>query len=630
MKVISTTEDDLRVLGEKLAASPRHGFDTETTADEEHEHPKAMMHWHTMEICGYSFGFSDGSKTYVPLIHAVGDNAPTGPAMQLLERALTDKSKTIVAHNSKFELLVLATLRRTHKMVFEWLANMEDSMISIWMLEFGLGGNDGHRLKPLVKKYLNHVMQEWLEVVPKHMRCHEVDPLTVGPYAADDALQALRLEDWCRPSMEKLKLMNAYRELCIPFIHVVRHMEDVGQAIDPGFLLGYQEQLRRESGVLALEWDELVGCPIGSNQKISTRLYDDLKWWPVPMNPRKSGEVLRGKSGFCSVDAGNRKRITEATAKGSPGRKAVEIKNRHSRLAKLISTYTSSMVKHCEHWPDKRVRSNWKQHGTKTGRLASTAPALMNIPIRTPEGSKIREAFIAEEGWVLGVADESQFELRIMAHLSQDEMMMRAYLEDIDLHQQTADSVGVDRGTGKVMNLALIYEASDWTLSKSLDISQARATPIHKTWHATYPRVAKYHARQHALGEKHHYVRTITNRIRRIPENVSELSRGMRGHWNRIASNSPSQGSAADIMNIAMRNLYRDWKARGELFDIHTGKGRAKICMQIHDELVVELRKDFAEEGFEDTCRHLESAVTLRVPLKAEGSLGPNWLAAKG
>jgi len=258
----------------------------------------------------------------------------------------------------------------------------------------------------------------------------------------------------------------------------------------------------------------------------------------------------------------------------------------------------------------------------------SANPNLQNIPTRSEEGNSIRNAFVAEEGWTLGVSDYSQADLVMMAHLSMDTMLTKAYTEKLDLHQLTANNCKCDRSTGKVINLGLIYEMGVNTLAGNLKIDSTEAFRLWTAWHRAYPMVRQYHKRMHAFAEKHGYVRTITGRIRLIPDIHSDDSykRTLSQH---MASNTPDQGSVADFIKIAMRNLFNEWKSRGVLYDYYTKEGKAKILSQVHDELICELRDDFAEEAADDIQRHMEKAVELRVPMTAIPGIGKNWNLAK-
>ena len=264
----------------------------------------------------------------------------------------------------------------------------------------------------------------------------------------------------------------------------------------------------------------------------------------------------------------------------------------------------------------------------------SSNPNLQNIPVRSEEGKKIRDAFRACAGWSLCDADYSQADLVMMAHLSQDPMLLSAYQHGRDLHQQTADKCSeasglvVDRPTGKVLNLGLIYEMQAYTLMNNIKCEEDVAKSIWRAWHETYPLVGAYHRRMHAFASKYGFVRTVVGRLRYIPDINSKHTK-KRLFAERCASNSPDQGSVSDMIKIAMRNLFEEWRDRGIIYDYYTKKGKAKILSQVHDEIICELKNGFEEEGMADIRRHLETAITLRAPMVAQPGIGHTWNEAK-
>lgn len=613
MKVI-TTVDQLPALAEKLAATPEIGLDFETTAFSPIE--KAPLHFDKMKVVGWGFGFPDGEATYLPVAHQAGENLPFEQALALLKRVLEDKTKIVWAHNAKFEATVARVLRIDAKC--EWRC----SMLAQWLLQKGLPGKSGHKLKPAAQAYLGHKMIEWEEVVPKKARAHMVAPSTLGPYCADDALQSLRLGKLFSEEIEELNMTRVFLELENPVAtEVLPHMDEVGFAIDRKVLQDIAVSSQKEMSLLARDFIELTGIDIGKDAQISVRMYDVAKWWPVLEH------FKRGKSGRISVDAHHRAMVKELLEEGTPGYQAIEFKDRYARLSKIRSTYTHSLIKKADQYADGRLRSSWLQHGTATGRFASREPNLQNIPIRTPEGRRVREAFVSEEGWELYDRDYSGADLRVFAHLCCDENMIQAFLNNEDLHQKTADACHVNRPAGKVANLGLIYEMGPGTLARGIGAPVPVAKRLWNSWHETYPRVRRYHNRQHAYLRKHGFVRTLTNRIRYI-DGIDSAQPGKSFRAQHESVNTPAQGSVADIIKIAMRNLVREWRHRGVLFDVYTGEGKAKLLSQVHDELIVELRDDFKEEGASDVQRHMEQAVELRVPLVTEGGFGKNWLEA--
>ncbi len=610
MKILTNTLEDLQILREKLSVNSTIGLDYETTSG--HPNPNAPLQHDKVIIAGYGFAFPDGDSTYVPLKHE-NENAPLDEAWQLLQDTIEDPTKVIWCHNIKFEMMVSRAAE------FETKATFYCTYLAGWLLNLKQFGKNGLKLKPMVQKYLDHKMISWEEVVPYSMRVHEVAPDVVAPYCADDALQCLRLADWMIPQLHEQELWRVFSELECPFAEVLVHMNEVGFKIDSKRLMELHDEFQLTEDRIAIEFRELCGVSVGSSQQVAKAMFFEKKWWPVE-------GVKVGKSGIPSVDKGVREKLMQRVKKGTDGYKALELKNEHARVSKLNSTYTHKLVRFADQFADKRLRCEFNQAGTDTGRLSSSKPNGQNIPSRG-QGVIIRDAFICEDDWTLCVADYSGADLVMMAHLSRDKRMIDVFVNQRDLHQETADSCGVDRFTGKTCNLGLIYEMKAGTLAKNLDISEARASIIWQNWHKTYPGVNKYIERMHRFAIEHGYVRTITGRRRWLPDvHSSGYKQVLALH---AASNTPDQGSVSDVIKIAMRNLLRLWKKKGVLYNVHTGEGKAKILSQVHDEIIAELREDFKEEGMDDIQRCMEDAVELRAPMRAEPGLGENWNIAK-
>lgn len=612
MKIVSNTYDSLVELREKIRSNKVLGFDVEATSA--HPNPDAVFHHDKVLLVGYGVAFPDGDETYVPMLHEKGENAETEFAREILGLFLNDAEYVVWCHNIKYEIMV----KRASG--FDPVCKFRCSYLAGWLLNMGLSGGRGLKLKPMVEEYLGHTMTTWEEVASGGLRAHEVPIERMAPYCADDALQCLLLGERMVVDLLEQGLLYVFEELECPYAEVLVHMNEVGAKIDCDFLSGLQVKFEAEEKKIADLFYKMFSIPIGSNKKISIKMYEELKIWPTR-------GIKVGKSGILSVGEPARVLLRERVAKGTPGYKALELKSRHAKISKLRSTYTHSLVAKAKEFLDGRLRCDFNQAGTGTGRLSSSKPNFQNIPVKG-EGVIIREAFIAEEGWILGLADYSGADLVLMAHLSRDERMIDVFKSGRDLHQETADSCGTDRRTGKISNLGLIYEMQEQRLALNLGVSLARGTIVWNNWHAAYPGVHKYHRRMHGFASKHGYVRTITGRRRWIPD-INSSNKFKRLLAQRAASNTPAQGSVADVIKIATRNLYREWKERGVIYNYHTGEGKVKIINQVHDEIVCSFKKEFAEEGLRDLVRHMENAVELRAPMRAGPGLGSNWIEAK-
>lgn len=612
--------DDLDKLIEKVKAADIISIDFETGAFS--SDPDAVFQHDKIEAVGLSICFWDEDCAYVPLMHTTGVNANRVQARALLSAITENEELEVYAHNHKYEYTVLRTLGFTPKY------KIRDTLAMQWLLGKMLKGKGGLKLKYAVKEYLDHTMTTFEEVVSKYGSAFRTPIEEMAKYCCDDSVQCLRLAKLWLPLLEEYQLVKVYEELEMPFIPVLVHMKECGFALDKKYLDDLHDEFHTERESIRQQFLNLTGVSVASSKQISKRLYEDLGWW-------SSDGFERGLSGSFSCDANHLEIVLSRSAPDSPGAEAVILKSRYQTLDKLAGTYTKPLVEKAALYSDGRIRCDFHQFGTATGRLSSSNANLQNIPTRTIDGNRIRYGFVCEEGWVLIVSDYSQADLVMMGHLSQDRMLLKAYIEHLDLHQQTADNCGCDRPTGKTINLGLIYEMGVRTLQGNLTsikdnriMTRDEAERLWNAWHKTYPGVSVYHKKMHAFAEKHGYVRTITGRIRFIP-NILHPEMGKRIYAQHEASNTPDQGSVADVIMIATRNLFYDWKKRGVLYDYWTKEGKAKIISQVHDELIIEAREDFAEEAASDVQRHMETAVTLRAPMTAIPGIGKNWNLAK-
>ena len=617
--------EKLYLLRDKFESVSRFGMDYETDSRFEGLHDKHGLEHDLLKVVGVGFGFEDGTKTYVPLAHRYSDNVSRSDFLPLLEKVLTDPSKELFAHNLKFEYMVSRVLGITPQ------NKLRCSQIAQWLLGYRLDKGRGLKLKPAVQRFLKHKMLTMEDVVPKGVRLDSVQSNFMARYCADDALQCLMLALKFFPELQEKRLWDVYERMEMPFVPVLVHMKECGIALDTEYLQQLCDVFQTEIDKIEAEFLELTGVGVSKNQQISKRMYEDLRWWPCRSF---RGEFERGKAGFYSVDKAHLEIVAKQLEEGSDAMRALRLKQRYQSVSKLNSTYTLPLIKKAAMHIDGRLRGDFHQTGTETGRLASSDPNLQNIPARTAEGKQIRDAFVAADGWVLCDADYSQADLVMMAHLSQDPMLMAAYREKRDLHQQTADrcstasGLEVVRPTGKVLNLGLIYEMQVYTLMNNLKCEESVAQRIWDAWHETYPLVSAYHRRMHAFARKYGFVRTITGRMRLIPD-INSRNGKKRSFAERCASNTPDQGSVADMIKLAMRNLFQEWRERGILYDYYTKEGKAKILSQVHDEIICELKCGFEEEGMADIRRHLENAVELRVPMTAQPGIGHTWNQAK-
>ena len=525
MDILISSVEDFNYLKDRVITEEEMGVDFETTSF--HKNPESPLQHDKLKLVGIGICFLNSDMYYVPVLHTFGKNVPLDKALELLRLIFLDKDKIVWTHNSKFEYSVLRSVGITAT------CRLRDSMIAQWMLGKRIEGAGGLKLKAASQKYLKHTMITWEEVMSGHVRAHEIKPEVMAPYCADDASCCLKLGKLWEPALEEYGLTRAYIDLEMAFMPVLVHMKEVGFALDIEYLEKFGGELKKEIGQIVSEFESMVGVSVSSNQAVSRRLYDELEWWP-------SKGFERGKAGFFSCDSDHLDQVAIKLGMVKVDGKlfdlninsfddsdaiiALKLKMRFQGISKLEGTYTRPLVEKACEYEDKRLRGDFHQCGTETTRLSSSSPNLQNIPIRSEDGAKIRNAFIAEKGWKLIVSDYSQADLVMMAHLSQDPTLLKAYKEKLDIHQLTADNCTKDcgfeviRSTGKTLNLGLIYEMGIRTLAENLKIDETTAGKIHRAWHKTYPEVKKYHKRMHEYVHKYKYVRTIVGEIRFLPD----------------------------------------------------------------------------------------------------------------
>ncbi len=550
-------------------------------------------------------GFSIGDAQQSWYVDWFDGGPVTAEAKRLVAAVLADPKRVVFAHNWKFDLAVCRNAG--------WNVDcrIADTLLMGWLLNRRLPGKAGLKLKPLVAEYLGHEMATW-EDTAKGRSAREIPPEVLAPYAAADALWTARLALKWVPELTDLDVAKVFWELEMPVVRVLRHMEDHGAQIDRDYL----EECRRVLGPEAAETADafywLTGAEIASPQQVSRRLYDELGWWPTDV-------AVAGKSGVRSTNKDAMKAVLARCPPDSPGYKAADLRMRYQAIAKLTGTYLPRMLAMSE--VDGRLRSDFLQHGTDTGRLSSSSP-LLTMPKPRKDLPPLRRAVVAAPGWQLACSDYSQIELRVLAHFSGDPSLIENYRQGGDLHQRTAERIGSTRDQAKTVNFAVIYGAYAKRLSRVLGIDQKTAARYIGEYFAAHGHVKAYTSRMAQQAKRTGMVRTLTKRFRRV-DGIGDSDFGIRGKAERAAANTPIQGTACDIIKLAMRNLHRTWASKGVL------GSQARIIIQVHDELVCELRNDFAAEGTADIKSAMEGAVELKVPLVAEPKLAATWLEAK-
>jgi DNA polymerase-1 len=580
----------------RLEAADLVSFDTETTS----------LDYMQAEIVGVSFAVEPGHAAYVPLAHTypgAPDQLDRAAVLARLKPLLEDPARAKLGHHLKYDAHVL----RNHGV--ELRGMRFDSMLESYVLD---STATRHDLDSTAKHYLGVDTIHYEDVAgkgAKQLPFNEVPVETAGEYSAEDADVALQLHRTLWPRIERLpKLERLYEEIEQPLVPVLLDMEHHGVLIDVAMLRKQSHELAKKLQELETRAHAVAGAPFNLD------------------SPKQLQEVLFGKLGLP---------VQRKTATGQPSTaedvleelagdyELPRIVLDYRGMAKLRSTYTDKLPGQVDARTG-RVHTSYHQAVAATGRLSSTDPNLQNIPIRTPEGRRIRQAFVAPPGHVLMAADYSQIELRIMAHLSGDEGLLAAFAADRDIHQATAGEVfGVpaaevsadQRRAAKAINFGLIYGMSAFGLARQLGIERGAAQKYVDLYFQRYPGVKRYMDETRAMAREQGFVETVAGRRLYLPD-IRSRNNQLRQYAERSAINAPMQGTAADIIKRAMIDVH-DWLAHG--------RARARLVMQVHDELVLEVREDAVDGVAGRLVELMSSAAELRVPLKVDVGTGANW-----
>jgi DNA polymerase-1 len=594
--VIDTTEK-LAGFVEELGRQPRFCFDTETTALE----PLRA------ELVGLSFSWKEGEGYYIP-VRAPFHNKVLDQAMVLeaLKPILTNPATEKIGQNAKYDMLVL---RRAG---IEIGGPVTDTMVLSYLLE---SGERNHSLDQLSRRLLDHTMIPISDLIGKgknQFRMDQIDVAKVAIYAAEDADATWRIEAMLGPKVRAEGLWDLYADLERPLIRILAEMEAIGTKVDVERLQTLSKEFAAKLKVIEGDIYREAGheFSIASLPQLRQVLFDELK---LPSTKRTPG-------GEPSTDV---EVLEELAARHPLPKLLIE----HRQLAKLKSTYLDALSTLADE--EGRVHASFNQVVAATGRLSSSDPNLQNIPIRTEAGGQIRQAFVAGfPGWSLLTADYSQVELRILAHYTQDPALVQAFAKDIDIHTAVAarifkvaegDVTSAQRRVAKTVNFGVIYGIKPFGLATRLGISQVEAAAFIDAYFAEYASVDAFMTRTLEGAARDGRVETILGRRRAINGIKNTTGRNL-NLAERTAVNAVIQGSAADLIKRAMILVDRAIKAAGL---------RARLLLQIHDELVFEAPDEEITRLAALVREAMTSALDLSVPLRVDVSSGPNWLDVK-
>ena len=573
-------------------------FDTETNSLD------AM----NADMIGFSLCTSENDACYVPLLHTNEGERQLkfDQAIEILRQILEDEGIKKILHNMKYDALVIDKYNIKIK-------NFDDTML----MSYSLGsGGVRHKLDTLIKYYFNHDAMSFKELIGSGKDKKTFQELSIeeaGKYAAEDADMTLRLWKKIKSSISKNKQVKIYEIIEKPLIKVLIQMEKNGISIDINRLSKLSKTF--ESKLLELEKlcfnliDEEVN--LGSPKQVGEILFEKLN---LPGGKRTS-------TGSWSTNASTLEDLA------NQGHEFPKLLLEWRALSKLKTTYTDTLPTYLND-STKRIHSSFAMATTSTGRLASSDPNLQNIPIRSEDGRMIRRAFIPNDGNVLISSDYSQIELRLIAHIANEENLIKAFHEKIDIHAATASEVfniNINemtpeiRRNAKAINFGIIYGISAFGLAKQLNISRTEASEFIKAYFNKYPSIKDYMDETKKFASENGFVKTLMGR-KCLVEDINSKNAATRSFMERAAINAPIQGSAADIIKRAMIVLSKN----SELIELET-----KMLLQVHDELIFETKKENSLKAMKIIKEEMENAhnpiLKIKVPLIADTSFGKNW-----
>ncbi|MBA1317614.1 DNA polymerase I [Pseudomonas monteilii] len=584
---------------EKLRQAPLFAFDTETTGLDAQQ----------AQLVGLSFAVEPHEAAYVPLAHDY-EGAPAQldreAVLLALKPLLEDPAKAKVGQNAKYDINILAN----GSPAIDMRGVAYDTMLESYVLN---STATRHDMDSLAQKYLDHTTIAFEDIAgkgAKQLTFNQIHLDKAGPYAAEDADITLRLHHALQARLAQTpSVQPVLMDIEMPLVPVLAKIERQGALVDAALLQVQSGELGVKMAELEQRAYELAGeeFNLGSPKQLGSILYDKLGM-PV------LSKTAKGQPSTAEAV------LDELAEQGYP---LPEVLMQYRSLSKLKSTYTDKLPGQINPRTG-RIHTSYQQAVAATGRLSSSDPNLQNIPIRTAEGRRIRQAFIASPDYKLLAADYSQIELRIMAHLAKDEGLLHAFRNDLDVHRATAAEVfGValedvttdQRRKAKAINFGLIYGMSAFGLAKQIGVDRKQSQDYIDRYFARYPGVLAYMERTRAQAAEQGFVETLFGRRLYLPD-INAKNPALRKGAERTAINAPMQGTAADIIKRAMVNV-DNWLTESGL--------DARVILQVHDELVLEVREDLVQQVKDEIRQHMSKAAELDVPLLVEAGIGANW-----
>ena len=593
------TEKDVEDYLKELSSAPFFAFDTETTS----------LNYMQAELVGVSLATEPGKAVYIPVGHDYMDAPEQVSRDWLLEKLkpiLEGDSPKKVGQNLKYDAHIL----RRYGIRLGGILN--DTMLASYVFN-SVGSR--HDMDTLSLHYLNHKTISFEDIAgkgAKQLTFNQIELEKAAPYAAEDADITLRLHEvlWKKVEETGSELKSVLTDIEVPLISVLCDMEQYGVRIDANLLGKQSQEITEKLAELEKKAFDIAGeeFNLGSTKQLQRIFFEKLQLPVIKKTPKGAPSTAE--------------EVLHELAHNYP---LPDVILQHRSLSKLKSTYTDKLPKMIN--PDTgRVHTSYQQAVAATGRLSSTDPNLQNIPIRTAEGRRVRQAFVPEDGYKIVAIDYSQIELRIMAHLSQDKSLLNAFAEGLDIHRATAAEVfgckteevtDEQRRQAKAVNFGLIYGMSAFGLARQLGIARNDAQHYMDKYFERFPGVLKYMEDTRKQAKDQGYVKTLFGRRLPLPD-IKASNGARRKGAERAAINAPMQGTAADIIKKAMLQV-ADW------IDTNNCKDDVRMLMQVHDELVFEIKEAKLDDYIKELTAVMENAARLDVPLIAEAGKGKNW-----
>lgn len=589
------TESALKKVVAEIKEKKIFAFDTETTG----------LNWLTCELVGISLATDSGVAYYIPLRHAEGKNLDPDICHNLLNPVLKDSSIKKIAQNFKFDFHVM------DRQGYEISSFDHDPMLASYVLDPA----GQHGLDSLALKHFDYTMQPISELIGTGKKQITFDKVPIDKatfYSAEDSDFTFRLNQVLEPAVEDIGGHKLLHDIELPLSRVLASMERAGVRIDVEFLELLSAEIAKELENIIFDIYELAGeeFNINSTAQLSTILFEKLKLKPLRRTAKKTGY---------STDVNV---LTELAKVHDLPRRILD----YRQLQKLKSTYIDSLPKMVNEETG-RIHTSYNQAVAATGRLSSTDPNLQNIPIKTEEGSRIRQAFIpTDDEHLILAADYSQVELRVLAHFAEEATLIESFRNNEDIHRRTASEVyGVDledvdpdqRRVAKTANFAVIYGVTAYGLSQQSDMTVAEAKEFIDIYFTRYPQLRKFIDSTIEQARKDGYVTTLFGRRRYLPE-INSQNNSRRQFAERTAVNTIIQGTAAEMIKIAMIEIDKEIR-----------EFKSKMIMQVHDELVFDVEKSELDKIQRIVREKMEGCVNLSVPITVEIGTGANWLDSK-